>query len=181
MGSFIAMPVVGMLVAKVDPRRLSPGGSAEAPSPCTGWETLPLAGYWDVFWPQFIQGMSLGLIFVPLTTISMDPIPKETMGNATSLFNLMRNIGGSVGIALSTTMLSRRAQANLALLGAHITIYDPNARSFLEGLRGSLVARGVDLATATQQAQAMAFGLLARQATMLAFVGVFRCSRSSSS
>ena len=96
------------------------------------------------------------------------------MGNATSLFNLMRNIGGSVGIALSTTMLSRRAQANLAVLGAHITIYDPNARSFLEGLRGALVARGSDVVTATQQAQAMAFGMLARQATMLAFVGVFR-------
>jgi DHA2 family multidrug resistance protein len=104
----------------------------------------------------------------------MDPIPKETMGNATSLFNLMRNIGGSVGIALSTTMLSRRAQANVSLLGAHVNIYDPQARSFLEGLRAAMVARGVDAVTATQRAQAMAFGLVTRQATMLAFVGVFR-------
>jgi len=118
--------------------------------------------------------MSLGLIFVPLTTISMDPIPKETMGNATSLFNLMRNIGGSVGIALSTTMLSRRAQANIASLGEHVTIYDAKAMAMLEGLRSSLVARGMDVATATKQAQAMVFGLVARQATMLAFVGVFR-------
>ena len=128
MGSFLAMPIVGMLVAKVDPRKLLALGLCGGALTLYWLGNLNLsAGYWDIFWPQFIQGMSLGLIFVPLTTISMDPIPKETMGNATSLFNLMRNIGGSVGIALSTTMLSRRAQANIALLGAHVTIYDPEA------------------------------------------------------
>jgi len=175
MGSFLAMPVVGMLVAKVDPRRLLALGICGGALTLYWLGNLDLsAGYWDVFWPQFIQGMSLGLIFVPLTTISMDPIPKETMGNATSLFNLMRNIGGSVGIALSTTMLSRRAQANIASLGEHVTIYDAKAMAMLEGLRSSLVARGMDVATATKQAQAMVFGLVARQATMLAFVGVFR-------
>jgi len=175
MGSFLAMPIVGMLVAKVDPRRLLALGICGGALTLYWLGNLDLsAGYWDVFWPQFIQGMSLGLIFVPLTTISMDPIPKETMGNATSLFNLMRNIGGSVGIALSTTMLSRRAQANMASLGEHVTIYDAKAMAMLEGLRSSLVARGMDVATATKQAQAMVFGLVARQATMLAFVGVFR-------
>jgi nitrogen-specific signal transduction histidine kinase len=49
------------------------------------------AGYWDIFWPQLIQGIGMSLLFVPLTTVSMDPIPRERMGNATSLFNLMRN------------------------------------------------------------------------------------------
>jgi MFS transporter, DHA2 family, multidrug resistance protein len=175
MGSFLAMPIVGMLVAKLDPRRLLALGICGGALTLYWLGNLDLsAGYWDVFWPQFIQGMSLGLIFVPLTTISMDPIPKETMGNATSLFNLMRNIGGSVGIALSTTMLSRRAQANIGSLGEHVTIYDGKAMAMLEGLRSSLVARGMDVATATKQAQAMVFGLVARQATMLAFVGVFR-------
>jgi DHA2 family multidrug resistance protein len=175
MGSFIAMPIVGMLVAKMDPRKLLAGGICGGALTLYWLGNLSLsAGYWDVFWPQFIQGMSLGLIFVPLTTISMDPIPKETMGNATSLFNLMRNIGGSVGIALSTTMLSRRAQANIASLGSHVTIYDAKSMAMLEGLRSSLVAHGMDVATATKQAQAMVLGLVARQATMLAFVGVFR-------
>ena len=53
------------------------------------------AGYWDFFWPQFLQGLALSMLFVPLTTITMSPIPKEGIGNAASLFNLMRNIGGS--------------------------------------------------------------------------------------
>ena len=65
-------------------------------------------GYWNIFWPQFIQGAALALLFVPLTTIAMDAIPREEMGNATSIFNLMRNIGGSVGIALASTFLFRR-------------------------------------------------------------------------
>ena len=111
----------------------------------------------------------------------MDTIPREHMGNATSLFNLMRNIGGSVGIALSTTMLSRRAQAKHRLPRLPRHDLRRKAMAMLEGLRSSLVARGMDVATATKQAQAMVFGLVARQATMLAFVGVFRCWPSSSS
>ena len=67
------------------------------------------AGYWDIAWPQFIQGFSLGFIFVPLTTATHDPIPKEQMGNATSIFNVMRNLGGSVGIAAATTGILARS------------------------------------------------------------------------
>ena len=175
MGSFLAMPLVGMLVARVDPRKLLALGLVGGAFTLYWLGQLDLsAGYWDIFWPQLIQGMSLGLIFVPLTTITMDPIPKEVMGNATSLFNLMRNIGGSVGIAMATTLIARRSQANMAILGAHVSAYDPTTRSMLEGLRGSMMARGADLATATERAQAVLFGLVARQASMLAFVGVFR-------
>jgi len=132
------------------------------------------AGYWDIFWPQFIQGISLGLLFVPLTTITMDAISREKMGNATSIFNLMRNLGGSMGIAASTTLLARHGQAFTNTLAAHVTPYDPAARSMLEGLRQMFMARGADVVTATQRANAAVFGLVSRQATMLAFVSVFR-------
>src|SRR5437879_5351413 len=118
MGSFLAMPIVGMLVARVDPRKLLALGLCGGALTLYWLGQLDLsAGYWDIFWPQLIQGMSLGLIFVPLTTITMDPIAKEVMGNATSLFNLMRNIGGSVGIAIATTLISRKAQQNINVLG----------------------------------------------------------------
>jgi MFS transporter, DHA2 family, multidrug resistance protein len=175
MGSFVAMPLVGLLVARVDPRKLLALGLCGGALTLYWLGQLDLsAGYWDIFWPQLIQGMSLGLIFVPLTTITMDPIPKEVMGNATSLFNLMRNLGGSVGIAAATTMISRRAQQNINVLGANVTSYDPSTRRMLDGLKATMMARGADLATATDRAHAMLFGLVARQATMLAFVGVFR-------
>jgi DHA2 family multidrug resistance protein len=175
MGSFVAMPIVGMLVARVDPRKLLALGLCGGALTLYWLGQLNLsAGYWDIFWPQLIQGMSLGLIFVPLTTITMDPIPRETMGNATSLFNLMRNLGGSVGIAIATTLISRKAQQNINVLGANVTPYDSSTRSMLDGLTAAMMARGADLATATERAHALVFGLVARQATMLAFVGVFR-------
>jgi DHA2 family multidrug resistance protein len=68
------------------------------------------AGYWDIFWPQVFQGVALSFLFTPLMALSMAGISKEKMGNATSIFNLMRNIGGSVGIAIMTMFLARRTQ-----------------------------------------------------------------------
>ena len=86
------------------------------------------AGYWDIFWPQFFQGLGLSALFVPLTTISMDPIPRERMGNATSLFNLMRNLGGSIGIAMTGSMLARKSQAYINLFGSNVDAYSPAAQ-----------------------------------------------------
>jgi DHA2 family multidrug resistance protein len=59
---------------------------------------LNLEADWDVFWPQLMQGFGMSLLFVPLTTTTMASISPERMNNATSLFNLMRNIGGSIGM-----------------------------------------------------------------------------------
>ena len=67
-----------------------------------------------------MQGAALALLFVPLTTATMDPIPKEEMGNATSMFNLMRNLGGGFGIAAATTFLFRRQQFHTQRLGEHV-------------------------------------------------------------
>jgi hypothetical protein len=79
-----------------------------------------------------LQGIGLSLIFVPLTTISMDPVPRERMGNATSLFNLMRNLGGSIGIAVTGTMLGRYQQAYFNRLGSHVTPYSAEAQRLLD-------------------------------------------------
>jgi len=175
MGSFIAMPLVGLLLGRVDARRLLGLGLVGGSATLFWFGSLNLqTGYWDVFWPQFVQGISLALLFVPLTTITMDPIPRESMGNATSIFNLMRNIGGSLGIAVATTVLARRQQIHTSVLGAHVDVYSPQARALLEQLRGAFMARGSDLATATQQARAAVFGLVQRHAAMLSFTDVFR-------
>jgi len=132
------------------------------------------AGYWDIFWPQLIQGVGMSLLFVPLTTVTMDPIPRERMGNATSLFNLMRNIGGSIGIAATGTMLARRQQAELTLLGANVTPYSTTAQSMFERMRAGFIASGADMVTATNRAYAAMFGMVQRQAAMVSFVSIFQ-------
>ena len=174
-GSFIGMPVIGIILARFGAKKLLPLGLAGAGGTLLWLGQLNLnAGYWDIFWPQFIQGLALSLLFVPLTTITMDPIPREEMGNATSIFNLMRNIGGSLGIATTTMLLARRAQMHVNLLGASVTPYNPKAQALLYGLRAELMTRGSDASTATRRAYAAAFGLVNQQASMLSFVQIFR-------
>ena len=175
LGSFIFMPIVGILMSKIEARKLLTAGVLI--SSLSFWRFSHLAigvGYWDFFWPLIIQGSAMGLLFVPLTTITNDSIPKEQMGNATSLFNLMRNIGASIGIASVTTLVARHQQVHLNTLGAHVNPYDAQARSMIEAMKRSLMAAGADPITATQQAYASIFGMVQRQATMMAFNDAFR-------
>jgi DHA2 family multidrug resistance protein len=104
----------------------------------------------------------------------MDAIPREKMGNATSLFNLMRNIGGSIGIAMTGTLLARHGQSTTNTLGANVTPFDPASQSMLAGLRQAFMAAGADISTATARANAALFGMVQRQATMVSFVGIFQ-------
>jgi DHA2 family multidrug resistance protein len=174
MGSFIAMPLVGIATQKFDGRKLVAFGLILGAFTLFWLSWLDLnAGYWDLFWPQFLQGFALGLLFVPLTTITMAPITKEQMGNATSLFNLMRNQAGGIGIAFVTTMLARRRAFHTAVLTSHVSQYATTSASFLENVRNSFVARGADIVTATQRAYAVAAGMVAREAATLSFIDLF--------
>ena len=175
MGSFIGMPAIGILIGRVDPRRLVMGGLLLGSFTLFWLGQLNLnAGYWNIFWPQLFQGLALSMIFVPLTTISMDAIPRERMGNATSLFNLMRNLGGGMGIAMTGTLLVRNGQSDAAVLGERVTLYSPAAQSMFAGAREAFVRGGSDPFTAGAQASAAIAGLVRRQAMMVSFVGVFR-------
>ena len=175
MGSLVMMPIVGFLTGKVDVRKLLAVGFTVAGLTLIWLGQLSLqAGYWDVFWPQLLQGTGMALTFVPLTTVSMQAIPPERMGNATSLFNLMRNIGGSVGIAVTGTMLTRQRQTIATVLGKRITIYDPKSQTMLQQLKAGFMAKGADAVTATERAYAALHGILLQQASMVSFVWLFR-------
>jgi MFS transporter, DHA2 family, multidrug resistance protein len=175
LGSFIAMPLVGFLIGKVDPRKLLAVGLLGAAVTIYALGHLNLqVGYWDIFWPQLFQGMSMGLIFVPLTTVTMNLIKREEMGNATSLFNLMRNVGGSVGIALVATMLSRNAQVQYGILGTHVSRFDLHTQMLLDQIRGGFIAKGMDASTAGNAAYRALAGMVQKQALMVSFVQLFR-------
>jgi MFS transporter, DHA2 family, multidrug resistance protein len=175
LGSFIAMPVVGFLVAKTDPRKLLGIGLVGAALSLYALGALNLGiGYWDIFWPQFFQGLSMGFVFVPLTTVTMSQIPRQELGNATSIFNLMRNLGGGIGIASVATMLSRNTQTQYNIMGAHVSAFDMHTRMLIDQIRTGLMSRGIDFATATNAAYAELSGIVSKQAVMVAFVQLFR-------
>jgi DHA2 family multidrug resistance protein len=174
-GSFVMMPLTGWMTGHFDARKLLTAGLIIGGGTLIWLSRLNLqAGYWDIFWPQLFQGAGMSLLFVPLTTIAMDRIPREKMGYATSLFNLMRNIGGSIGIAITGTLLARHSQSTAVTLSANVTAYDPASQSMIAGMRAAFMASGSDAVTATNRAYAAVAGLVQRQATMVSFVGIFQ-------
>jgi DHA2 family multidrug resistance protein len=175
MASFLFMPVVGILTGKVDSRKLLACGllaTAGAMFMVSGFSLD--VGFWNFWWPLMLQGAGLGLIFVPLTTVTNGPIPRERMGNATSIFNLMRNVGASIGISTVETLQFRRMQAHIHYLGGHVTAGSGTTQQLLAGLQHSFMLRGADAATATRQAYGAVWGMVQRQAAMLAYNDVFR-------
>jgi DHA2 family multidrug resistance protein len=175
LGSFIGMPIVGVVIGRVDPRKMLGAGLIGAALSLIALSHLNLnAGFWDLFWPQFFQGFFMSMLFVPLTTITMDAIRPEAMGNATSLFNLMRNIGGSVGIATATTMIARSTQTFLSTFGRHINPYNLTQQAMAEMLRGYFISRGSDPVTAGREAYAALNGILQQQAALLSYLNVFK-------
>ena len=174
-GSLLLMPIVGVLTSKLDPRKLLVGGLIIGGVTLIWLGQLNLnAGYWDIIWPQFLQGAGMALLFVPLTTVSMASIERDRMGYATSLFNLMRNIGGSVGIAITSTILQRQRQVIGTRLGENITAYDSTTQSMFEQIRNGFIAAGSDAVTATERTYAALHGILFREASMVSFVMLFR-------
>jgi DHA2 family multidrug resistance protein len=121
-GSLMILPIVGRLTQVMDGRWLIGAGlaiNALAVYMMSHYNTQ--VDFFAAWFPRFIQGLGLGTTFVSLTTLTMSRISQEKMGNATGIFNLMRNLGGSFGIATATTLLARRSQLHQSRLVEHLT------------------------------------------------------------
>ena len=121
----------------------------------------------------FVNGLANPLIFIALSTMSFATLRREQMGGATGIYNLMRNLGGSIGISMATTLLARRAQVHQNVMVAKMTPYDPVFQQRLEALRKVLTPK-VGASQAGQQALGILYKTLVAQATLLAFVDNFR-------
>ncbi len=166
-GAITSMLIVGRLINRIRGRYLVMFGFSVLAYSIYLFSTINLQiSISSIIWPNIISGFAMGFIFVPLTTMALGTLSNEQMGNASGVFNLMRNTGGSVGIATVTTMLARGAQAHQALMVSHLTPYDP---AFQQRV-GAMAARGAT----TQQAYAGIYGTLVRQATLLSYIDIFR-------
>jgi DHA2 family multidrug resistance protein len=122
---------------------------------------------------RVLQGFGLGFLFVPVSQIAYSYLSRSKNTQASSITNLFRNQGGSFGIAFVTTMLARRGQYHLNVLGGHVTPYGAAAADRLAGLKQQLVYAGVGSADAAARATGMLYNLVQRQAAMLSFIDVF--------
>ncbi len=130
----------------------------------------------EFFWPLILRGIGLGMLFVPLTNATVAGLPLRQIGQGTGMFNLMRQLGGSLGIAIMATMLSRLTKVEKAVLTDHVGSYDAATLERLAGLTRGLIARGIDAGTAGQQALQILDRQISAQASVLAFSRLYLVS-----
>ena len=131
------------------------------------------AGADDLFWPLVLRGLALGLVFVPLTNASMAELHPRDLPQGTGLFNLMRQLGGSMGIAIMANLLGRWTRTQQAILSEHVGAIDLGTRERLEALTRGALAHGAPLAQAKAQALAVMARTLGAQASVLSFSRVY--------
>ncbi len=124
---------------------------------------------WDLIWPQMGRGIGLGLLFAPLSLAAMRYLHPRDVLQGAALYNLARQTGGSLGIAILATLLDHRADVHAAYLTENVTLLSPATWQRLEMMRSGLEARGLDPASALQGAYQLMHGLIEREASALAF------------
>src|SRR3989338_8200595 len=162
-GKMISMILVGRLMRVVDARILMTAGLLlAAASLYYMTDFSPQMGAGPVIWTGGLQGLGLGLVFVPMSTVAFATIAPEYRADATSLFSLVRNIGSSIGISVVSVMLTRNVQINHAELGAAISTYNPNTVDALQSMgRSPLTLQIMD-------------GLVNQQALMIGYINDFK-------
>ncbi len=134
------------------------------------------AGADDVFWPLILRGVGMGLIFVPLTNASMADLSPQDVPQGTALFNLTRQLGGSLGIAVMATLLSRFTSSSRANLVQHMNSGDPDVTQRVAMLSRAFVARGSDATTAAAQAYHVMERQVLAQASVISFSKIYLIS-----
>jgi DHA2 family multidrug resistance protein len=124
-------------------------------------------------WARTIQALGMAFLFVPINTSAFSTVPREKLAYATGLMNLFRNVGGSAGIAMVTTILARREQFHQQVLVSHLTPLDPSYTEMLRSTTAAIAARGSSVVDAANQAQGVVYGIVQRQAAMLAVTDTF--------
>lgn len=168
------IPFVPKLLKRFDPRVVAFVGINIFAASCLMNSGLShLVGIDQLKWSQMVRAIGQPLLMVPLSTITMGLVAREQGGSASGLFNMLRNLGGSVGIALLSTMLTVREKFHSAKIGEGITIYQRATRERLLGLEQGFVAHGFDPATSMKKALAALDATVRREAYVMAFNDCF--------
>jgi len=174
LASAVTMVVMARSLGKIDARIIASIGALLFAIAMWQWSHFTTdSGYDDFFWPLILRGAALGLVFVPLNNLAMLELPMARIAPATGIYNLMRQLVGSVGIALSATFVARYGAENRAALSEHVSLYNPATMARLDPIMRSLMARGDTYDVARVKAVAQIAGSVQRQAAMLSFEHIF--------
>lgn len=178
-GAIIAMPMIGVLTSRIDNRYLI-GFGFFLFAVCSLWFAhvdLQIS-QWTLLWPIILSGFGSGCVFVPLSTTTMAGLRNEEIGNASGLYNLLRNIGGSIGISVVNTIVARHEQVHRAEMVHSLSPNNPALQQQFNGLQSLLNQNsgpsGPTLATESQRALGLINGMVNQQARLWSYVDDFR-------
>ena len=173
-GAMFASLIVGVLVSKMDSRKLIGLGFLVFGA-CAYWSTnLTLdIGFWSLFWPTLISGTGLALVFVPLSGVALGTIPQAQLATGSALFNLMRNVGGSIGISFVNTVATRHAETHRQELAASLTGMSLVVQSYIASQTVSM-QRHVGPLVASRRAYSSLQTLLENDATLWGYIDDFK-------
>ncbi|UBF30396.1 DHA2 family efflux MFS transporter permease subunit (plasmid) [Kovacikia minuta CCNUW1] len=175
LASAIMMVLLGKISTKVDARILIGLGAVGTTAVMFDLAKItPQTGTDDLFWPLIWRGATTVLMFLPLSLAALGSIPKKDISAGSGFYNLTRQLGGSIGIAILTTLLDQRESFHRAILLSKLTPYDLETSQRLTALSGLFQSRGSDAATAQQQAIASLSQLVNNQAAILSYADIFR-------
>ena len=174
LGTMIALTFSGRLVSRMDQRLMLLFGCGLNALALVMMSNLSLdMDYWSLALPRFMQGFAQGFIFVPLQTLALATIRLDRLSNATAAYNLVRNVGGSIGVAFITTLLSRRAQYHQAVLAGHVTQWSAATAGRLQEWASHFAQQGADPFTAASRATSMLYREMVEQAQVLTYADEF--------
>jgi DHA2 family multidrug resistance protein len=172
--AMVAMPIAGQLVNRINPKGILAFGIAVTAYGVYLMSFFNLeADFYSILWPRVIMGFGIGFLFVPLTTVTMSGVSKEQMGNATAIFNLLRNLGGSFGVAFVTTLLARREQFHQFRLAEHLTPMGRDFQTAVSQIQQFFQFQGATSPVPGQGVVGVIYKNLLRQAAMLSFNDCF--------
>ena len=170
----LAMPIAGRFYNRLGPRFLIGGGLIITSFAFYKLSLLSLdVGYRELFLPQFLQGAGFGMIFVALSTAALSTIEKRQMTDAAGLYSVVRQVFGSIGIALAANELTKGTNYNRVVLTGHVTAFSDATSAWHNTATSALAGRGFDPAEASEGALKLLDGTLMRQAAMLSYNHIF--------
>src|SRR5215468_3488448 len=168
------MVIVGRLLGRFQARWLIVFGLVVAAAGLFSMSGFTLdVDFRTAMWARTIQALGMAFLFVPINTTAFSSVPRERLGYATGLMNLFRNIGGSAGIAMVSTVLARREQFHQQILVSHLTPLDGGYAGIAQNIADALTAQGNSAADAVLRAQGVIYGMVQKSAAMLAVNDTF--------
>ncbi|MEA2553416.1 MAG: transporter, family, multidrug resistance protein [Fimbriimonadaceae bacterium] len=173
--SAVMMPIMGKISGKIDSRVLIALGALTVVGTMFMLGSLtPQTGEDQLFWPLILRGAGTVMMFLPLSLATLSPVPRKDIPAASGFYNLTRQLGGSIGIAVLTTLLAQRQSFHHAILSERVSIYNPLALERLQALSAGFISKGFDPVVAQQQALKVVNGTISIQSAVMSFNDIFR-------